>query len=159
MYIVVEGVNKKETTKRSHVIASRLNIDPILLSFPSDHSSSARALRHTLEFSTVLSDEQREALILKEFKLLNDYALSLIAKGHSVIINGGPCSYLYCQDAEPQFTTIKKIMNMLPKDTLVEKVTTPPIKIIGKSRMSQWLDKDENIQTWINRIEEFSKTY
>lgn len=159
MYIIVEGVNKKDTYTRCSVLSTQLKIDPVILNFPSDHCSSSRAIKHTLEFSTVLSDEQREAMIVKEFKLVNEYAQSLIAKGQSVIINGGPCSYLYCQDKEPDFTNIKKIMNMLPNNTVIEKVFTPPTPVISKSRLAKWVDGEGNVQRWVNRMTEFSTMY
>lgn len=159
MYVIVEGINKSDTMKHSRAVAARLKIDPVILNFPSDHCSSARAIKHTLEFSTVLTDEQRETLIVKEFKLLNEYAQTLISKGHSVIISGGPCSYLFCQDKEPDVTSIKKVMNMLPNNTVIEKVLTPPIKMVSKSRLAKWIEDDNNIQTWITRMTEFSTMY
>lgn len=157
MYIIVEGINKSDTTRRCHAVTARLGINPIILGFPSDHCSSARATRHTLEFDSVITDEQREELIVKEFKLLNDYAQTLIAKGHSVIINGGPFSYLHCQNKSPDFTTVKKLKNILPDGVLFEKIMTPPVKIVGKSHFAKWIEKDENIAIWTARITEVFK--
>lgn len=120
MLTIIEGVGYNPLAIRCMTLTidmvEKQYPDNLVLRFPSTHCSSSRALRHTLEYSTVLSDAQRVKLITNEARRLMEYVTKLKLEGINVTIAGGIFTYLLCQDTEPTEEEILTIKSLLPEE-------------------------------------------
>lgn len=170
MLVLIEGACHSPLTTRCMTLAldmeKKEHPNNLVLPFPSTHCSSSRALRHTLEYSTKLSDAQRVKLITSEVRRLMEYVTKLNLEGTGVTLAGGIYTYLLCQDTEPTEEELLVIKCLLPTEHkfifcqgMLETAANryregdDPLSYPPKNgRLSKWLEIESNHDILNNRI-------